>query len=233
MFCGNCGTQNDDHAVFCQNCGARLDAGGQNQNQQYQQNQQWQQQPVQPDNYSYQSESSAPVVTPKKNIGKLKILIPVVAVLAVVFLLFSLLGGSGGYEKPVDNFIQGALDKNAKKLVSAIPQAYIKNSGMSKKELISKIQESLDEAGDVYSLFGEDVDISYKIIDAEDIVGEDLQDIKDDCKESGVKVSAAKDVDVKATAKMESGTDSETTTIQVIKVGRKWYINIEELLGLL
>lgn len=68
MFCGNCGTQNDDHAVFCQNCGARLDAGGQNQNQQYQQNQQWQQQPVQPDNYSYQSESSAPVVTPKKNI---------------------------------------------------------------------------------------------------------------------------------------------------------------------
>ena len=87
MFCGNCGTQNDDHAVFCQNCGARLDAGGQNQNQQYQQNQQWQQQPVQPDNYSYQSESSAPVVTPKKNIGKLKILIPVVAVLAVVFLL--------------------------------------------------------------------------------------------------------------------------------------------------
>ena len=36
MYCGNCGTQNDDRAMFCQNCGAKLEgrAGG-NQNQQW------------------------------------------------------------------------------------------------------------------------------------------------------------------------------------------------------
>ena len=27
MYCGNCGTQNDDHAMFCQNCGAKLERG--------------------------------------------------------------------------------------------------------------------------------------------------------------------------------------------------------------
>ena len=47
MYCGNCGTQNDDRAMFCQNCGAKLEgrAGG-NQNQQWQQN----------IDYSYQNE---------------------------------------------------------------------------------------------------------------------------------------------------------------------------------
>ena len=24
MYCGNCGTQNDDRAMFCQSCGAKL-----------------------------------------------------------------------------------------------------------------------------------------------------------------------------------------------------------------
>ena len=33
MYCGNCGTQNDDRAMFCQSCGAKLNGGG-NQNQQ-------------------------------------------------------------------------------------------------------------------------------------------------------------------------------------------------------
>ena len=47
MYCGNCGTQNDDRAMFCQNCGAKLEgrAGGN-------QNQQWQQKI----DYSYQNE---------------------------------------------------------------------------------------------------------------------------------------------------------------------------------
>ena len=33
MYCGNCGIQNDDRAMFCQSCGAKLNGGG-NQNQQ-------------------------------------------------------------------------------------------------------------------------------------------------------------------------------------------------------
>ena len=90
MFCGNCGTKNEDHAMFCQNCGARLDGGGGNQN--LNQNQQWQEQPVQPDsNFVYQNEVSAPIVTPQKKTGKLKIIVPAAAVVVVVFLLFSLL----------------------------------------------------------------------------------------------------------------------------------------------
>ena len=84
MYCGNCGTQNDDRAMFCQNCGAKLEgrAGG-NQNQQWQQN----------IDYSYQNEIPGQVSIQGKKKGKLKILIPAIAVVAVVLILvFSLTG---------------------------------------------------------------------------------------------------------------------------------------------
>ena len=35
MYCGNCGTQNDDRAMFCQSCGAKLNGGGNQKQQQY------------------------------------------------------------------------------------------------------------------------------------------------------------------------------------------------------
>lgn len=231
MFCGNCGTKNEDHAMFCQNCGARLD-GGVNQNSSP--NQQWQQQQsVQPDsNFAYQSTISAPVVTPQKKTGKLKIVVPAVAVVVVVFLLFSLFGGRGGYKKAVENLIEGSLNRDAKKILSVIPDAYMDYAEIDKKEAISDIQDELDDM-DIYDLLGDNVDIDYKIGDAEDVKGDDLQDIKDDCKEYGVKVSAAKSVDVKITVKTDLGTDSQTVSVPVIKVGRKWYINMEELSGLL
>ncbi len=232
MFCGNCGTKNEDHAMFCQNCGARLDGGG---NQNLNQNQQWQEQPIQPgSNFAYQSEISAPisapVATPQKKAGKLKIVVPAVAVVVVVFLLFSLLGGRGGYKKAVENLIEGSLNRDAKKILSVIPDAYMDYAEIDKKEAISDIQDELDDM-DIYDLLGDNVDIDYKIGDAEDVEGDDLQDIKDDCKEYGVKVSAAKSVDVKFTVKTDLGTNSQTVSIPVIKVGRKWYVNVDELSG--
>lgn len=231
MFCGNCGTKNEDHAMFCQNCGARLDGGGGNQN--LNQNQQWQEQPVQPDsNFVYQNEVSAPIVTPQKKTGKLKIIVPAAAVVVVVFLLFSLLGGRGGYKKVVENLIEGSLNQDAEKILSVIPDAYMDYADVDKKEAISEIQDELDDM-DIYDLLGDNVDIDYKIGDAEDIKGDDLKDIKEDCEEYGVKVSAAKSVDVKFTVKTDLGTDSQTVSVPVIKVGRKWYINMEELSGLL
>ena len=153
MYCGNCGTQNDDRAMFCQNCGAKLEgrAGG-NQNQQWQHNM----------DYSYQNDIPGQVS------------------------------------------IQGKTNM---------------------------VEEALDDSG-LYDLLDEDWEFNYEIGDAEDIKGAELQEIKDDCSDSGVKVSAAKSVDLKLTVTTEDGPESETVSIPLIKVGRKWYINIEEFMGL-
>ena len=176
MYCGNCGTQNDDRAMFCQNCGAKLEgrAGG-NQNQQWQQN----------IDYSYQNEIPG----------------------------------------------QGALDGDIEKVVSVIPEGYMEYYGVDRSTVIDMVEEALDDSG-LYDLLDEDWEFNYEIGDAEDIKGAELQEIKDDCSDSGVKVSAAKSVDLKLTVTTEDGPESETVSIPLIKVGRKWYINIEEFMGL-
>ena len=109
MYCGNCGTQNDDRAMFCQNCGAKLEGGaGGNQNQQWQQN----------IDYSYQNEIPGQISIQGKKKGKLKILIPAIAVVAVVLILIFSLTGRRGYKKTVENYVQGALDGDIEKVVS-------------------------------------------------------------------------------------------------------------------
>lgn len=75
MYCGNCGAQNDDRAMFCQSCGAKLNGGGN-------QNQQWQQQYVEP---GYQS-----MVYESKGIGKTAMVSKIVSVVlfAITALFF-------------------------------------------------------------------------------------------------------------------------------------------------
>lgn len=103
--------------------------------------------------------------------------------------------------------------------------------GVDRSTVIDTVEEALDDSG-LYDLLDEDWEFNYEIGDAEDIKGAELQEIKDDCSDSGVKVSAAKSVDLKLTVTTEDGPESETVSIPLIKVGRKWYINIEEFMGL-
>ena len=222
MYCGNCGTQNDDRAMFCRNCGAKLEGGvGGNQNQQWQQN----------IDYSYQNEIPEQISIQGKKKGKLKILIPAIAVVAVMLILVFSLTGRRGYKKTVENYVQGALDGDIEKVVSVIPEGYMEYYGVDRSTVIDTVEEALDDSG-LYDLLDEDWEFSYEIGDAEDIKGAELQEIKDDCSDSGVKVSAAKSVDLKLTVTTEDGPESETVSIPLIKVGRKWYINIEEFMGL-
>ncbi len=222
MFCPQCGAQNADGSRFCGKCG----------------------EPMNPVN----SGSNLPVVT--RSSGKpassvvtdvltfLKANVKLVGIVAgalAAILLFSLLFGGRGYKKTVNKFMDSVLDMDAKGMVAMLPDevldAALEEEGYSKKDmkkLIAQLQEELDSAMSYMNMMG-DLKIKYKIVDAEDVSGEDLAYLKEMYSELGVKVSAAKEVEVELSVKVLGMTQTETLELVVIKIGRSWYIEADSM----
>lgn len=232
MFCGKCGTQNPDTAAFCKNCGTRLN--GQ----------------VKP---SVKAATKTPVRTQPHSQGKRPApkhkrrkdkkvgIIAVSAIVAFALILAIVLFGGRSYKTAVKQFFDATFDVDGQAIVNLIPDDLIDyvldESGYDEDELDEMIEDIEDEFQDqIDSLkryLGDDWDVSYKIVSAENIKGEDLKDIKEDYKDIGVKVSAAKDVEMELTVKAGETENSNTITISLIKVGRSWYLDLDSMGGLL
>lgn len=197
MFCGKCGTQNEDDAVFCIGCGARLD-GGQGT----------------ADAGKPESPQTAAKLDHKK-IGM--IAVAIVAVLAI-FLVIGLVGRKP-YEKTAVRFFKEAADGDAKAMLKLLPPEmvdYMEDMYGDRKALIKSL-ESDDLEG---------MKVSVKCLDSEDVDSDDLADIKENYKDYlDIKVSDAKQVKLKITVKEDGETESDTIDIGVIKVGGSWYID--------
>ena len=219
MFCGFCGTQNEENAVFCTGCGAKLNGGE-------------------------SGSVASPVETkPKgKNNHVVKIAITVVAVIvvlaALIFVGRSLT--SRGPEATVKQYLDAYIKSDVNKMFKLFPEDLIEyamdEEGYDKDDLNDfkdDLEDQLQNNHDrMEEYYGDDCSLSYKIVDVEDITGDDLDDKKDTYKECDVKVSAAKRVEVKLTIKSEDDKESEKIYIPVIKVGRSWYLDIFNMGGL-
>ena len=95
-----------------------------------------------------------------------------------------------------------------------------------------ELQEELDDSMSYMEMFG-DFKMDYKILGATDMDKEDLRDLKEMYSEIGVKVSAAKEVEVEMTVDVMGMSQTETLEIVVIKIGRSWYIDIDSMGSLL
>ena len=228
MFCGKCGTQNPDTAAFCKNCGTRLNG---------------QQKPAaqrpsktmvttQP---RFQSQRTAPK---NKRIQDKQVgMIAVAAFAAVVLLLAIALFGGRSYKSTVKQFFNATFEADAKTLMKLIPDDVmdyaLEESGYDKDELnemIEDIEDDLqDEISSIKRYLGDDWDVSYKILSTEDIKGSSLKQIKKTYADIGVKVSAAKDVEVEMTIKAGETEMGNTITISLIKVGRSWYVDMDSM----
>ena len=216
MICGNCGFENFDDAVFCENCGRSLTQHGN----------------------TIEKIRKGSVVKLKKK----KYIIPIVIIIAVVIASTSFLLSGGGYRKTVHSFFDAIVSADAENVLGLIPREKIlyemrvSGSDKSLSEVASSMEKDLKDfrssLDDIYVYDEDDIgEYSAYITDTDNITGSNLNYVKYEYESAGVSVSAAKNVEVQFIHKVDGRIEygGETFTIPVIKVGRSWYIDIENM----
>lgn len=215
MFCGKCGTKNDDDATFCTGCGAKL-------------------------NGAQVVKNSTPVaVNPNDKNRKVGMIAVAVIAVIVIALIISLFGGRS-YKATVEKFVNAQFDADAEAIFELIPEKMIayglEEEGYDDDELDEFIEEANEELQDqldyIERYLGKDWTVSYEILTVEDVTGDDLDDLKDDYKDIDIKVSAAKTVEVELTVKAGETETSNSLDVSLIKVGRSWYLDLESMGGI-
>ena len=209
MFCGKCGTKNADNVEFCTNCGAKL-------------------------NNKSTVTKSATVSVANQNDKNRKVGIIAVAVAAVIVVILGvLLLGGRSYKATIEKFVDAQFDANAEAIIDLMPQKMmeyaLEQEGYDPDDfnyLIDELNEELqDQLDSLDSYLGEGWKITYKILDDEDVKGADLDNIKNAYEDAGVKVSAAKSVEVELTVTSDETESSNSLDVSLIKVGRSWYLD--------
>lgn len=225
MFCNNCGTELEDGVLFCPKCGTRVEDNISNTGNTANTGN--------TGNTAYMNDAMTYVAPgSKKNTLIGMIAVGLVALVAIVFLA-SVFGGRS-YKTVVKHAVKDVctMDKKSMKdLISLFPKevidTVIKNEGLkNKNELVDMM---MDEIKGTELLFGKLDNVSTKITDTEDFSEEDLQDVKEDFEDMGVKlkkkIKAGKHVTAEITFKIDGlGEDSTPMTFDVIKLGHKWYL---------
>ncbi len=224
-FCSNCGSEMKEGSMFCSNCGAKAaDAG-----QQEVSNAQGM------PNYSSNGYPGYAQQGNKPNNNKIIGMAVVgVAVLAVVFLLVKLFGaiGTSGYETPIKYICEGMQKGSYKTMKKAFPE-YITDQldryfGDDAEDTMDELVESLKDE------YGKGVKITYKIIDKDKLDKDDIEELEDEVKyryNKKVKIKEAYELEVKMKVKGSEGSDEDEMDVTVIKVGSKWYLYDDSLMG--
>lgn len=249
-FCGNCGAQLNDDAVFCTSCGASLSASqnaqGVSLNKEQAQPAQGgfsqpaygqpaypQQGNVQP-NYGqpYQNVQYGTGAAAKKSLSKnAKIMIGVLALLivALVIVLIVILGG-GGKTSPIDNAIKVYEDGSGKALRKTMPSKQV-DSLESVYNLVDSDgldkyfdQMALEYQTDFLREYGSGAKISYEVLTEQELTAADLMEIAEEFTfaTSVPKVSEAYNLYIRFDYKGSLKTDTSIETITVAKVDGDW-----------
>lgn len=243
--CTQCGADLADNALFCPACGcsvsqqqgSQMQWGQQDKNQPaYNQPQQNYNQPSQQEQmqqpYSQQyNQMQQPYAQPypqyqqeEKKSSKgavIGICVGVIAVIAILIFALCKLGGKG-YEKPIRNLMDGMIESDSEKMLSAFPDNFVDEmvdeSGLGKKQFYKTLDTYLS-----YSM--EDYDkATYKITDAERLDKDDVKDYEDDYQEYFEDSKVTDGYLVEVTAKYDGEKESEE--FEVYKVDGKWTISI-------
>ena len=206
MYCGKCGTKNDDTAAFCEACGAPL-------------------KPPVP-----QGAAAQAVTVPRSNFsGKGKLAAIVAGAVVIVLAAWMLLGGRG-YKATVEQFFDAAMEGDIDGIIDTIPPDLIdyakKNEDLDDEELETLVQQI---EGQLQRIDGLLSGVGIEITGDSDITGDELKELQEEYREYDVKVKEAKNVDV--TISLDAGlfSDSEDVEVPVVKVGRSWYIDISSM----
>ena len=209
MFCGKCGKNNSDDAMFCRECGAPLQAyhspGG-------------------------DAAAHIPSSTQASHHNRLVGIIAVAAVALVALIAgFSLFGGRSP-DAAVTQLVDAVFDADGKAIVALMPETVLKlaaEEGYSRQDLIDELEAELDsQLYWILSYAGDDWSVSCKVGQSDDVSNKELRALQDEYKEYDTDISAAKTVEAQITFTSEEYDNTSTIEVPVVKVGRSWYIDI-------
>lgn len=211
MFCGNCGTHNNESSAFCANCGAPLTLE------------------------TPAPQAPAPKRSKKGLIIGLSIGAAVLAILAVVLILTLGGGKKSGAQAPEDiaaQYMDCFLDADIRAMLDIIPEEVIDetfdalNTPESWADRMSaRLEEMFDEMDAEYDRW----DISYKIDDVSNLDADDLEDLQEFYDNRyNCQVDACKEVTVDVTIQLDGYEEDEELTVFIIQVDGKWYVEMEE-----
>lgn len=202
-FCTNCGTEVNG-AAFCTNCGA----------------------PMPETTETPDMPASAPVKKSPKGLGKIIAILAVLGiVLAGVFLLMP-----RSYEAVVKDYVKASYRGDAKKLASLIPDFVVEyvveeRYDGDKEEWLEYLEESRGEVLERLEDEGADLkNISYKITEEEALTEENLEIFADFYEVSDLEIKEGKDITVEVTIHTDDDDIIHTLWLQVVKIGRSWYL---------
>ena len=157
----------------------------------------------------------------------------VVAAAIVVFLVSSLFGGRS-YEKTVDEFFGMITSADMGNILDLMPDDMVDYAmdemGYSRddltRELDSMGQQLKSSLDSIASFLGAEVELSHKVLNAQDVIGGSLTALQEEYEDYDVTVKEAKMVDVELTVQAGSFEQSSNMSIPVIKVGGSWYLDV-------
>lgn len=220
MYCTRCGTENEDDAKFCEQCGEK---------------------------FQNTVDNVIPAVLPNEYVDKyipekeergyanIKIIpIIILIILTVLVLMFPKLILSGQAEKRVvKEFVEAEMTCDADKIVEFLPEEILNaietEGGMSKAEFTEALQDNLDSAmNTLKNTLGEEWEYSYDIKRIKSVSKEELEELKEkyrDETELNLDISEAKTAEIDLTAGDGETESNSVLDISIIKIKNKWYLD--------
>lgn len=256
MFCSKCGSEIKEGALFCGNCGQRVDiANGSCENED-------------PSAYYYEGSSLAegseavPDEPKKKKRYGLTIAVIIIAgvVIIAALLIFAFVflraaaddgytgeeasdykeytSGFDSYEEVLDQCMTSIMDADLSGLFLTVPEevleAELEGSGYSSDELdeyLSDYNDTLDTAWSYLDTFLGSWTLTYNIVAEYEITGSELEDIRETYSEYGIDVESAvyAEVELVVTSEeyeVEGLLDLDTIGFYFIETDGLWYLDI-------
>ncbi len=129
---------------------------------------------------------------------------------------------SAAYEQPIKYLVEGLEQTSAKTFLKAFPPFLgdMMDGIFTDEYLSSIIEESLEE-------FGDNIKMTYKVTDKEELTDEDLKEMEEEVKESfGEEIDITKGYEVKVelTTKGDDSEKTEKDSFEVFEIDGNWYV---------
>lgn len=239
-YCQNCGTQMDDNAMFCSNCGFKVVNVAENQQvkQPFQEPKEYYQQPIQ----------QRVEVLPKKKSKKVIIAISAVSFVLVVAIVVGCitLFSKNSPTDVVEKYANAAfVTHNAEDMVDTMPDGVL-NTAMeeyrsagydevkTKKDYVELQQKDLDKYYDELYEGSPDAKFTYKVSHEQEFTSSELKDAIDDFKKKEkIVVSDARKVKLFVSLSYTDSNgvdkvDNDTWELIVVKVDNSWRIAVKD-----